>query len=226
MISFFDLIIVLINFTCFIIFQTLFTVIFTPKTIYKQVDYLIHFYKPWVKSIMKIYPELKINKKFELNPPNNKKLLLTRIGIPLIVLIGIIILCALIGILKKDKWSSHHTIGIFLVIFAYVTEILIFFLIFREYRFVNSSNIICDFIKKLKEQIKKEFPNKQNKNFVKLLLSSNKKRLDELIDNRNLIDDELLNKITNEINNNLNTNEIENQINNNLNTNEILNILN
>lgn len=199
MINFFDTILILTNFLIFIIIQTIFLILISESRILKEVDYLIYFYKPWINEIRNIYPDLITKKTLVEKNPDNKNLLIKTIGIPIGVIILIIILLIILGIIYNNKWETHHTIGLVLIIFAYLTELMVYFLIGNEYRFINSSSIISNFIKKLKERIK-EFPINEKEHILVNNLIQNS--LDNLKSNYNIINvyNEKKKSITSKIN--------------------------
>lgn len=158
MINFFDGILILCNFFIFIGIQTVFLILVTESRLLKEMDYLIYFYKPWINEIRNIHPDFIKKKKMSEEKPDNSELLMKTIGIPLGVILILIIILAILGVIFKNKWGSHHTIGLFLILLAYVTEIMVYFLVANEYRYLNSSSIIFNFITKLKERIN-EYPN-------------------------------------------------------------------
>ena len=157
MINFFDTILIFTNFLIFIIIQTVFLIIVSEVRILKEVDYLIYFYKPWITEIRNFDKNIIKKNTLPEEKPHNKKLLLKTIGIPSCVIILIIILLIGLGIKYNNKWQMRHTIGLILIGCAYLTELMVYYLIANEYRFINSSSILSNFIKKLKDRIR-EFP--------------------------------------------------------------------
>ena len=219
MINFFDGILILTNFLIFIIIQILFLIIISESRILKEIDYLIYFYKPWINEIRNIYPDLIKKETLVERNPDNKKLLLKTIGIPIGVIILIIILLIILGIIYNNKWETHHTIGLVLIFFAYLTELMVYFLIANEYRFINSSSVISNFIKKLKERIK-YFPVNQGE--ITLVNNLIQNSLDNLKGNFNIIN--LYNKEKKLLTSKTNIKEAKKLLESKINNNEIINI--
>lgn len=158
MINYFDGTLILLNLFIFIVCQTIILVFVTKQKVFKEIDYIIKFYKDIFNNIFpkgiktkkneNIFSknEIKKLKKTKERPVHLISYFYVRIIVPLIVLFMIGLLLFIIGYYKNTVWTGAHTFGLFMIIFAYVTEILVFFLLIYEYRPVNASEILYKLI--------------------------------------------------------------------------------
>ena len=57
----------------------------------------------------------------------------------------LIILALIIVVLfNKEPWSSQYTFGVIMVFLGYITELLFFFLVVKQYEFVGDQKILSD----------------------------------------------------------------------------------
>ena len=152
MINWIDLILILFNFIFFIGVQTLFLILVAKDTTKTQIDIIMKKAKILLGKTLedKIKPFVKDYKP----PPNNtnsiytgqgdkdKKLLIKFILIPVCILVGIIIILFFLSKKYKNKWEPYHFKSLCLIFFGYITEILVYLMLIKQYKPINLSHIL------------------------------------------------------------------------------------
>jgi hypothetical protein len=125
------------------------------------------------KTLLNIYKnkylgdnKQEIDKQTKEREHKNKKLTIEYCGIPILIVTGILLLL-LVGtktkvlsklhinnqvvnnLLKPTKWNEYDNLGIVLVVMAYVTELLFFFLIVKKYEYVGDNYIYNNIFKSI-----------------------------------------------------------------------------
>jgi hypothetical protein len=102
--------------------------------------------------------ESEINNKAKEREANNMKLTFEYCGIPIIIVSSLLLILLLLtktnlitklnitnkiinNNLKTTDWSNYNTIGLLLVLLAYITESLMFYFVIKKYNFVNDNTI-------------------------------------------------------------------------------------
>ena len=134
---------------------------------------VIKIIKKNIKKIKHLIPnsiQININeRKLKDNKAENHKInldiIIKNIVYPVIGIILFIIVLLYVSWLKNNKWHKYHFILISLIIFAYITEFLIYFLVVNKYEYLNiyqgiktvlegqDSNLICLLFNKNTNQI-------------------------------------------------------------------------
>jgi hypothetical protein len=133
-----DFVLILTNVLVFIVVQTLFFKFIMSRLIIKIVRKNIQKIKHLIPNNIDIKiddAELQQNK-LE-NEKINLDIIIKNIVYPIIGVILLIILLVLLSIFKKQKWNSYHYILLGMIIFAYITEFLIYFLVVNKYEYLN-----------------------------------------------------------------------------------------
>lgn len=79
----------------------------------------------------------------------NRKLLITYVGYILLILLIIIIILLIINKINNNKWKSYHFKSLFYILFAYLSEIVIYFLVINRYQIINISKVVRQLNSKL-----------------------------------------------------------------------------
>lgn len=173
-----DYILLLCNFCFFIIVQTLFfrfvaselvlTIIMDKIKNLKNFRGINILFSSFISnSDLEILKEKGENDKKKRNNKNN--MLIIRSILPISVfLLLIIIFLILFSYKKGNKWYLYHTKLLFAIIFAFTSELLIFFLLFRKYDFISVFELFHNILIKqqtnntneiIDEAINKNIPN-------------------------------------------------------------------
>ena len=158
-----DYVLILTNVLVFIVVQTLFFKFIMSRLVIKII-------KKNLKKIKHLIPNNIIvnvdNVKLQKNKKENKKInldiIIKNIVYPIIGIVLLIILLVYVSWLKNNKWYKYHFILLGLIIFAYITEFLIYFLVVNKYEYLN----IYQSIKSVLES--------QDSNLICLLFNKNK----------------------------------------------------
>jgi Ca2+/Na+ antiporter len=158
----------------------------------------------------------------------NIEVIRTWIGPPLIIVLTLIFICIIMLRVNKIKWTGVDSVGLTLVVTAYVTEIVIFFGIIKRYEFLGDQPLYYFIYNLIKKEIQKTKENKENEeneeNEEKQINLANKldNTLNNVLDNTKLnkiLDNTKNNKLNNLLNNTLN--KLNNTINNTSNYKEL-----
>jgi hypothetical protein len=76
------------------------------------------------------------------------------IGPPLIIILTLIFICIIILSVSTNQWTGVDSVGLTLVITAYVTEIIIFLGIIKRYEFLGDQPLYYFVYNLLKKQVK------------------------------------------------------------------------
>lgn len=164
------IILILLNVLIFIIFQTIFFYFVGSK----QIDIIVEdkmdiintylSYNTTAKNNLKTYLESNsdINTILEnadedeaTRINSNLNLIGVWIGIPCVVIIILLIICAFIMYALKIKWTGIDNVGLILVLCAYLTEIVLYFGVIKKYNFIGDQTIYSFMYSLFSEQLKR-----------------------------------------------------------------------
>ena len=160
-----DLVLILTNVLVFIVVQTLFFKFIMSRLVIKII-------KKNLKKIKHLIPnsiEIEINeRKLKDNKAENNKInldiIIKNIVFPIIGIISLIVILLCVCWLRNNKWHKYHFILVGLIIFAYITEFLIYFLVVNKYEYLNIYQGIKTVLKE------------QNPNLICLLFNKNENK--------------------------------------------------
>lgn len=184
MIKLTNFILILANVLIFIVFQTVFFYFVgsqqMSKIIKNKTDIInkylkisnIHKYetREFINS-NEIKKRLLESKKEEKErKEKNIEVIKTWIGPPLIIVLMLLFICITMLYVNKVKWTGVDSVGLTLVVTAYVTEIVIFLGIIKKYEFLGDQPLYYFIYNLIKKEVNKLSENKNNKeNCVKQL---------------------------------------------------------
>ena len=188
MIKLTNFILILANVLIFIVFQTVFFYFVgsqqMSKIIKNKTDIInkylkisnIHKYetREFINSneIKKMLLESK--KEEKERKEKNIEVIKTWIGPPLIIVLMLLFICITMLYVNKVKWTGVDSVGLTLVVTAYVTEIVIFLGIIKKYDFLGDQPLYYFIYNLIKKEVNKLSENKNNKeNGVKQLNLAN-----------------------------------------------------
>jgi amino acid transporter len=188
MIKLTNVILILANVLIFIVFQTVFFYFVgsqqMSKIIKNKTDIInkylkisnIHKYetREFINS-NEIKKRLLESKKEEKErKEKNIEVIKTWIGPPLIIVLMLLFICITMLYVNKVKWIGVDSVGLTLVVTAYVTEIVIFLGIIKKYEFLGDQPLYYFIYNLIKKEVNKLSENKNNKeNGVKQLNLAN-----------------------------------------------------
>ena len=113
-------------------------------------------YKKWKNISLEDKKKIKIEleKNNNSNASNyNKNLLIKFILIPVCILVGIIIILFFLSKKYKNKWEPYHFKSLCLIFFGYLTEILVYLMLIKQYKPINLSQILENAVLKIEKII-------------------------------------------------------------------------
>jgi hypothetical protein len=151
-----DLIPIFINVIFFIIFQIIFFIYVASKQFENVLKDKLNFIKELSNNNPYVYNIIQSLKKDYIKEKNydniilerdkyNNKILLIYCGIPMFI-IFIFIFYILFFMKSEKSWNYIDSLSLFLVTFAYITEIFFFFCVIYQYIFIGDQNIIYNFM--------------------------------------------------------------------------------
>lgn len=151
-----DYILILCNFCFFIVVQTLFFKFIASELVLTIIVDKIKNLKNF-RGINLLLKNFISNSDIELLEKKGKQdkknrdyknnILIIRSIIPIVLFLLFIIFALIIFSKKKgNKWYPYHTKLLFTIIFAFSSELLIFFLLFRKYDFISLFELLYDIL--------------------------------------------------------------------------------
>ena len=133
-----DFILILSNLTIFIVVQILFFNFIMSKLTLKIIKR--NFKK--IKHLIPNYTELKVdtsrNKQIKTQQNNdNIKLIINNIVYPIVGIVTLILILSVISVYRNMTWYTYYFKLLFLIVFAYITEFMIYFLVIDKFEYMN-----------------------------------------------------------------------------------------
>ena len=164
-----NIILIFVNVLIFILMQTIFFYFVgsrqLEKVINDKVDIVNQYmkydssYKSKIKEYMNTEKIKNIINKAEdeekERTQENIEIIKKWIGTPLIVLVSLLLICFIIFIIAKKKWTGIDNVGLSLVFTAYLTEICIFFGIIQKYIFLGDQTLYYFLYNLIKKELNK-----------------------------------------------------------------------
>lgn len=161
-----DFILILSNLTIFIVVQILFFNFIMSKLTFKIIKR--NFGK--IKHLIPDYTVLEVDKS-QINQIKNKQyknnlnIIIKNIVYPIVGLVCLILILTGISVYKNRTWYTYYFKLLFLIIFAYITEFMIYYLVIDKFEYMNIYKAIKIILGKNKDIICLLF-NRNNQNIM------------------------------------------------------------